>query len=145
MVSRRIFLGTLGAAALAPGADADSIIDIHQHTNYSGRTDEQLIAHQHTMGIGVQSMVRRLPMMLGALGGGWLIRRFGWSQGIQYALCACILLGLTTMLFQWFMVEPERESISPAKLPAIGMAGARCLRTRAINHMEESRKIKFRG
>lgn len=51
MVSRRTFLGTLGAAAVAPGADAGSIIDIHQHTNYSGRTDEQLIAHQHTMGI----------------------------------------------------------------------------------------------
>ena len=51
MVSRRIFLGTLGAAALAPGADADSIIDIHQHTNYSGRTDEQLLFHQSRMGV----------------------------------------------------------------------------------------------
>ena len=28
-----------------------------------------LEAHQHTMGIGVQSMVRRVPMMLGPLGG----------------------------------------------------------------------------
>src|SRR4029434_4741381 len=51
MVSRRTFLGTLGAPVLAPGADADSVIDIHQHTNYSRRTDKQLIAHQHTMGI----------------------------------------------------------------------------------------------
>src|SRR6266571_688389 len=33
---------------------------------------------QHTMGIGVQSMVRRLPMMIGPLIGGWLISRFGW-------------------------------------------------------------------
>ena len=39
-----------------------------------------LKAHQHTMGIGVQSMVRRVPMMLGPLGGGWLITRFGWTQ-----------------------------------------------------------------
>jgi predicted TIM-barrel fold metal-dependent hydrolase len=31
--------------------DAPGIIDIHQHTNYSGRTDEQLIAHQRRMGI----------------------------------------------------------------------------------------------
>ena len=30
---------------------AGPIIDIHQHTNYSGRTDEQLIAHQRAMGI----------------------------------------------------------------------------------------------
>ncbi|HEV8605766.1 MAG TPA: amidohydrolase family protein [Tepidisphaeraceae bacterium] len=29
----------------------DPIIDIHQHTNYSGRTDPQLLAHQRRMGI----------------------------------------------------------------------------------------------
>jgi predicted TIM-barrel fold metal-dependent hydrolase len=35
------------AALFAP----EPIIDIHQHTNYSGRPDEALIAHQQTMGI----------------------------------------------------------------------------------------------
>ena len=30
---------------------ADPIIDIHQHTNYSGRTDEQLLRHQKAMGV----------------------------------------------------------------------------------------------
>src|SRR5712691_1379493 len=45
-----------------------------------------LEARQHTMGIGVQSMVRRVPMMLGPLAGGWLISRFGWNGGVQYAL-----------------------------------------------------------
>jgi predicted TIM-barrel fold metal-dependent hydrolase len=37
------------AAALARAAEP--VIDIHQHTTYSGRTDEQLLAHQRTMGI----------------------------------------------------------------------------------------------
>ncbi|HEV2692692.1 MAG TPA: MFS transporter, partial [Verrucomicrobiae bacterium] len=32
---------------------------------------------RHTMGIGVQSMVRRVPMMVGPLTGGWLLTRFG--------------------------------------------------------------------
>jgi predicted TIM-barrel fold metal-dependent hydrolase len=36
-------------AALAQ--TAEPVLDIHQHTNYSGRTDEQLRAHQRTMGI----------------------------------------------------------------------------------------------
>src|SRR4029079_10048555 len=27
------------------------VIDIHQHTNYSGRTNEELIAHQRKMGV----------------------------------------------------------------------------------------------
>ena len=56
-----------------------------------------LKARQHTMGIGVQSMVRRVPMMLGPLAGGWLITRFGWTQGVQYALLLCLLLSLLTM------------------------------------------------
>src|SRR5881296_597286 len=45
-----------------------------------------LKAQRHTMGIGIQSMVRRVPMILGPLAGGWLITRFGWQDGIQYAL-----------------------------------------------------------
>lgn len=66
-----------------------------------------LDARQHTMGIGIQSLVRRVPMMLGPLIGGWLIARRGWSEGIQLALLGCIVLGVLTALFQWFMVEPE--------------------------------------
>jgi predicted TIM-barrel fold metal-dependent hydrolase len=37
--------------ALSSAAEPDSVIDIHQHTNYSGRTDPVLLAHQRTMGI----------------------------------------------------------------------------------------------
>src|ERR1041385_6340938 len=60
-LSRRDFLASSAAfllatelSPLAGGADDNEpIIDIHQHTNYSGRTDEQLIAHQHAMGISL--------------------------------------------------------------------------------------------
>jgi MFS family permease len=62
---------------------------------------------RHTMGIGLQSMVRRVPMMLGPMAGGWLITRFGWGQGIQYALTGCIVLNLATLVFQWGMAEPQ--------------------------------------
>jgi predicted TIM-barrel fold metal-dependent hydrolase len=47
-VSRRSFLAMTAAAPLARAADP--IIDIHQHTNYSGRSDEELIRHQREMG-----------------------------------------------------------------------------------------------
>jgi MFS family permease len=69
-----------------------------------------LESHRHTMGIGVQSMVRRVPMMLGPLAGGWLVTQYGWLRGVQYALLACIVLGVLTSLLQWFIVEPERRS-----------------------------------
>src|SRR5882724_9154897 len=39
---------------------------------------------QHTMGVGVQSMIRRVPMMVGPLVGGWMISRFGWEQGVRF-------------------------------------------------------------
>ena len=67
-----------------------------------------LKAQQHTMGIGVQSMVRRVPMMLGPLAGGWLITHFGWEQGVKYALLLCIGLTLLTMAIQWFMFDPGK-------------------------------------
>jgi MFS family permease len=67
---------------------------------------------QHTMGVGVQSMVRRVPMMVGPLVGGWLITGFGWEQGIRYALLICIALSAATAVFQWFMSE-QTEELTP--------------------------------
>lgn len=66
--------------------------------------------HQHTMGISVQSLVRRVPMLLGPLVGGWLVTKFGWADGVRYALLLCIALGVLTMVFQWFMLESETDS-----------------------------------
>jgi len=48
MLSRRAIL-SLPFGALAQSAYP--VIDIHQHTPYSGRTADQLVAHQRTMGI----------------------------------------------------------------------------------------------
>jgi MFS family permease len=62
---------------------------------------------RHTMGIGVQSMIRRVPMMLGPLIGGWLLTRYGWADGVRYALLLCISLSLLTAIFQWFMFESD--------------------------------------
>jgi MFS family permease len=72
---------------------------------------------QHTMGIGMQSMVRRVPMMIGPITGGWLITHFGWEHGVRYALAGCIGLSTATGVFQWFLSEPAKPaSNSPDKL-----------------------------
>ena len=78
-----------------------------------------LSADRHTMGVGVQSMVRRVPMMLGPLIGGWLITRYGWTEGMKLALLGCIVLSAATGLFQWFMTEPEpsRAPVAPGEKP----------------------------
>lgn len=37
---------------------------------------------KHTMGIGIQSLIRRIPMIVGPLIGGSLITKFGWQGGV---------------------------------------------------------------
>jgi predicted TIM-barrel fold metal-dependent hydrolase len=50
--SAAFFLASkLGGVEKAVDAPMEPIIDIHQHTNYSDRTNEQLIAHQKAMGV----------------------------------------------------------------------------------------------
>jgi predicted TIM-barrel fold metal-dependent hydrolase len=48
-----LLLATVTGGTAAPGGapETEPIIDIHQHTNYSFRTDEQLLAHQRAMGV----------------------------------------------------------------------------------------------
>lgn len=65
---------------------------------------------RHTMGVGVQSMIRRVPMIVGPIVGGWLITRYGWEQGVRLALLGCIGLSAITMVFQWFMAESKPET-----------------------------------
>ena len=71
--------------------------------------------HRHTMGIGVQSMVRRVPMMLGPLVGGWLLTRYGWTIGVKYALALCIAMSLLTAAVQWFLFEPDEKAADAAR------------------------------
>ena len=49
MISRRCFLASLASPLVAQSPEP--VIDIHQHTNYSGRSDAELIAHQREMGV----------------------------------------------------------------------------------------------
>jgi MFS family permease len=70
-----------------------------------------LAKDRHTMGVGVQSLIRRVPMMAGPLVGGWLVTRFGWSNGVHYALQLCIGLSLLTAAFQWRMFEPDAAPV----------------------------------
>lgn len=72
-----------------------------------------LKSSQYSMGIGVQSMVRRVGMVFGPLIGGWLISKLGWNLGIQYALVICIFLSLTTMVTLTFMINPDMGKVKP--------------------------------
>ena len=59
-----------------------------------------LEAHRHSMGIGVQSVIKRLPIMIAPIFGGMLIDHFGIIPGVRIALLISIFLSALTILVQ---------------------------------------------
>src|SRR6266568_3640120 len=107
------FLALTRNTALLLGALVLALTGERLWLGFAPQCLDTLEARQYTMGIGVQSMVRRVPMMLGPLFGGWLVEQFGWTSGVRLALLVCILLALLTAVFQWFMAEPAVGTSMP--------------------------------
>jgi MFS family permease len=59
-----------------------------------------LEANRHSMGIGVQAVIKRLPIMIAPVFGGMLIDRFGIVLGVRIALLISIFLSALTILAQ---------------------------------------------
>src|SRR6516164_190595 len=59
-----------------------------------------LEAHRHSMGVGVQSVIKRLPIMIAPIFGGMLIDHLGIIPGVRIALVISIFLSALTILVQ---------------------------------------------
>src|SRR6266404_1802371 len=59
-----------------------------------------LEANRHSMGVGVQSVIKRLPIMIAPFFGGLLIDRFGVTGGVRIALVISIVLSCATIFVQ---------------------------------------------
>lgn len=57
-------------------------------------------ANRHSMGIGVQAVIKRLPIMIAPIFGGMLIDRYGIIIGVRIALIISIFLSAFTILVQ---------------------------------------------
>src|SRR5437867_2750732 len=69
-----------------------------------------LEANRHSMGVGVQSVIKRLPIMIAPFFGGILIDRFGIINGVRIALIASVFLSAITILAQvQLREEPKKE------------------------------------
>src|SRR5438093_6178338 len=70
-----------------------------------------LEANRHSMGIGVQSVIKRLPIMIAPFFGGLLIDRFGVIDGVRIALVISIVLsGATIFVQRQISDEPKEET-----------------------------------
>ena len=65
---------------------------------------------QHTMGIGVQSLIRRLPILVGPVIGGVILDRFGVVEGVRIGVAISIVLGLASILLQWRIQEARVDA-----------------------------------
>ena len=78
-----------------------------------------LEANRHSMGIGVQSVIKRLPIMIAPILGGMLIDHFGIIPGVRIALIVSIFLSALTIFVQRQFREDSAESrVVAATAPA---------------------------
>jgi len=72
-----------------------------------------LDASQHSMGIGVQMVIKRLPIMIAPFFGGLLIDRFGVIGGVRIALIISIVLSGATIFVQRRLQDEPKAALAP--------------------------------
>jgi MFS family permease len=71
-----------------------------------------LAASRHSMGLGIQSVIKRLPIMIAPFFGGMLIDRFGIIAGVRIALLISIILSTLTILVQRQLREEPKQQVA---------------------------------
>jgi MFS family permease len=71
-----------------------------------------LAASRHSMGVGIQSVIKRLPIMIAPFFGGMLIDRFGIIGGVRIALIISIFLSTVTILVQRQLREEPKQKVA---------------------------------
>src|SRR6184192_2389641 len=71
-----------------------------------------LEANRHSMGVGVQSVIKRLPIMIAPIFGGILIDRYGITGGVRIGLLISIVLsGLTILVQRQLRDRPKLQTL----------------------------------
>src|SRR6266576_1110792 len=68
-------------------------------------------ANRHSMGVGVQSVIKRLPIMIAPILVGMLMDRFGIINGVRVALTMSIFLSVVTIFVQGQLREEARVQL----------------------------------
>ena len=70
---------------------------------------------KRTMGVSIHALVRRIPMALGPMLGGWMIGLFGEKSGVRLAFVVALILGGVSLVLQQVMIEDEERRARKAE------------------------------
>lgn len=79
-----------------------------------GLISNVLPSKKHVTGVAMHSMVRRLPMALGPIAGGFCIDRWGPITGVRIGFLGAILMALVALGMQQFLMEESPGTPAPA-------------------------------
>lgn len=71
--------------------------------------------NKRTMGVSVQSLVRRVPKMLGPVMGGTFIAVWGVENGVRYAFVTALVLALVAMVLQQTLIADDGRRAEAAE------------------------------
>ena len=72
-----------------------------------GLVSQVLPTNKRTMGVTLHSLVRRLPMALGPVAGGFFICAWGEKEGIRYAFVCALGLAVVSAIVQQRLIDDE--------------------------------------
>jgi MFS family permease len=70
--------------------------------------------NKRTMGVSMHSLVRRIPMALGPLLGGFFIAVWGEQDGVRLAFAAALAMAAAALLLQQWMIEDDPRARNTA-------------------------------
>src|SRR5512133_3108355 len=91
-----------------------------------------LEANRHSMGVGVQAVIKRLPIMIAPIFGGMLIDHFGIIPGVRIAFIVSIFLSALTIFVQRQFRE---DSIDQSRVAATAEAAERWSLWRSLRQL----------
>ncbi|MBA4420028.1 MAG: MFS transporter [Anaerolinea sp.] len=73
--------------------------------------------NKRTMGVSMNSIMKRIPMALGPLLGGYMIYKYGETDGVRIAFGIALILAVIALIFQQRMIEDFRPAHKAERNP----------------------------
>jgi MFS family permease len=73
--------------------------------------------NKRAMGVSMHSLIRRIPMALGPLAGGFFIAGWGEITGVRLAFVAALIMALIASLLQQVMIPADDDTMDLGKSP----------------------------